>query len=84
MNPNIDENVSVEKVTACLKKMRNGTSQGHDGVFPELLKYAHEKVITLLPRFFNKILESGVVPDGWALSKYRPLYKKRDKKYPNN
>ena len=75
VNPNINKNFSVEEVTACLKKMRNGKSAGHDNVFPEFLKYAHEKVMTLLTRFFNKILESGVVPDDWALTIYRPLYK---------
>ena len=79
-NPKINKNFTVEGVTACLKKLRNGTSAGHDDVFPDFLKYAHEKVITLLTRFFNKILESGVVPDDWALSIYRPLYKQGDKK----
>ena len=74
----------MQEVTACLKKMRNGKSAGHDDVLPEFLKYAHEKVITLLTRFFNKILESGVVPDDWGLSIYRPLYKKGNKKDPNN
>ena len=48
------------------------------------MKDAHEKVITLPIRFSNKILESVVVPDDWALSIYRPLYKKGDKKDPNN
>ena len=84
MNPNINKNFSVEEVTACLKKMRNGKSAGHDDVFSEFLKYAHEKVITLPTRFFNKILKSGVVPDDWALPIHRPLYKKGDKKDPNN
>ena len=31
-----------------------------------------------------KILEKGVVPDDWALSIYRPRYKKRENKDPNN
>ena len=80
VNPNINENFSVDEVTTCLKKMRNGKSAGHDDVFPEFLKYAHEKVITLLTRFFNKIF----VSDDWALSIFRPLYRKGDKKDPNN
>ena len=74
----------MEEITVCLEKIRNGKSAGHDDVFSEFLKYAHEKVITLLTRFFNKISESGVVPDDWALSIYRPLYKKGDKKDQNN
>ena len=64
--------------------MRNTKSDGHDDVFPDCLEHAHENVITLLTRFFNKILESGVVPGDWAISMYRPLYKKGDKKDQNN
>ena len=49
--------------------MRNGKSAGHDYVlFPEFLKKSFEKVITLLTRFFNRVLESGAVPDDWTLS----------------
>ena len=66
VNPNTIENCSVEEVTACLKKMQNGKSAGHDDVFSEF-----------------EVLESGVVPLDWALSIYRPLYKKANKKEPN-
>ena len=58
--------------------MRNVESTGHDDVFPDFLNNVHEKVITLLRRFFNKT-KSGVVPNDWALS-----IKKETKKDPNN
>ena len=41
-NPNNNKNSSVEEVTACLMKLRNGKSAGLDDVFPEFLKFAHE------------------------------------------
>ena len=84
VNPSINKTFSVEELTACLKKMRNSKSDGHDDVFPECLKHAHENMITLLTRFFIKILERGVAPGDGAISIYRPLYKKGDKKDQNN
>ena len=84
VNFNIIKSYSVEEVTACLKKMQNGKSTGHDDVFPDFFMYAHENVTTLPPRFFKKILESDFVPQGWALSIYRPFCEKGDKKDQNN
>ena len=37
VNPIINKNFSVEEVAACLKKMRNGKSTGHDDVFQSFL-----------------------------------------------
>ena len=74
----------MEEFTACLMKMWNNKSAGHDDVFPEILKKGHESLITLQTRFLNKILESGDVPDDWTLSIYRILYMNGDKINPNN
>ena len=74
----------MEEFTACLKKMWNSKSAGHDDVFPEFLKKVNESLFTLQTRMLSKILESGDVPNDWTLSIYRILYMKGDKKDPNN
>ena len=57
---NIYENFSHVYVISCLRKIQNGKSAGHDDVFPEFLKYAQEYLITLITRFFKKILGVGL------------------------
>ena len=57
---NIYENFSQVYVISCLRKIQNGKSAGHEDVFPEFLKYAHEYLNTLITRFFKEILEVGL------------------------
>ena len=77
---NINKSFSVDEICCCLKKIKNGKSAGHDDIFPEFLKYAPEKLVVVITKFFNAILDRGEVPDDWALSVYCPIYKKGDRK----
>ena len=82
-NSNLNKTISLDEVKCSLKKIRNRESAGHDDVFPEFLKYANDAIVNLPTFFFNKVLVSGVVPDDWGLSIYRPLHKKGDRWNPN-
>ena len=84
VNENINYSFSIDEIKRCLKKIKNGKSAGHDDIFPEFLKYAPEKLIVVITKFFNAILERGEVPDDWALSVYCPIFKKGDRKDVNN
>ena len=71
----------MKQFTACLQKMRNSNLAGHDDVFPEILKYAPKSVNIMLTGYFEKIIESGLVPDVWAFAIGRAVYKKGEKKF---
>ena len=61
VNVNVNNSFSVDEVCCCLKKM-NGKSAGHDDIFPEFLKYTPEKLVVVITKFFNVILDRGEVP----------------------
>ena len=53
VNVTINKSFSVDEICCCLKKIKNGKSAGHDDIFPEFLKYAPEKLVVLITKFFN-------------------------------
>ena len=83
VNVTINKSFSVDEICCCLKKIKNGKSAGHD-IFPEFLKYAPEKLVVVITKFFNAILDRREVPDDWELSVYCPIFKKVDRKDINN
>ena len=85
VNVTINKSFSVDEICCCLKKKtKNGKSAGHDDIFPEFLKYAPQKLVVVITKFFNAILDRGGVPDDCALSVYCPIFKKGDRKDINN
>ena len=45
-----------------IKKMKDNTSHGVDGIPPKLLKEIVEQISTQLAKWFNLSLEEGIVP----------------------
>ena len=83
-NDDINKMFTELEVQNCLRKIKNGKSAGLDNVFPEFIKYIPDSLTKIITLFFNKILDTGEVPDDWAVSVYQPIYKKGDKTNPNN
>ena len=63
--------ISCEDVENQIKKLKPGKAAGPDSLKPELYKYLVEnpRVISTLAKIFNKILETGSIPDDWKTSK---------------
>ena len=69
--------------TYCYLK-NNGKSAGQYDIFPEFLKYAREKLVVVITKFFDAILARREVPDDWSLSAHCPIFKKVDINDMNN
>ena len=54
--------VTPEMIAKKIKKMKDNTSPGVDGIPPKLLKEIVEQISTPLAIFFNLSLEEGIVP----------------------
>ena len=74
----------MEELTESLKKTKNGKATGEDGINSELYKYTGEKFHIRLLNFFNNIYSQAYIPNKWRSSTVLPLYKKGDKRNPNN
>ena len=71
--PRIDR----DKVRAALKRMKCGKAVGPDDLPVEAWKCLGELAIEFLTRLFNKILESGKMPDEWRKSVLIPIFKNK-------
>jgi hypothetical protein len=69
--------ITKAEVENALHKMKIGKAVGPDGIPAEAWKAWGITSITWLTSLFNKILESGRMPDAWRSSTIVPIYKKK-------
>ena len=65
------------KLKKHISSLKNNKSPGVDNILNEFIKYCPEELIIVIVKFFNIILESGIVPTDWTIGIIKPLYKKR-------
>lgn len=83
-NNNEEAIISLEEVQEAIRRLKNRKSPGPDNIHNELLKYGGENLHEILTVMFNKILQEGKVPTEWKDSITVPIFKKGDKKTPDN
>ena len=76
-DPLLNNPINVEEVSQCAQSLKNGKASGPDGIRNEFLKNLPSDLISLLTDFFNKILDSGVIPKEWSLGMIMPLFKNK-------
>ena len=76
---------SVAELHAAVKKLKNNKAPGIDGIINESIYHTFEKLKHFWCILFNKILETGILPEEWLTGIIIPIYKnKGDKSDPNN
>ena len=55
-----------------------------DGLPPEIFKGFNSQLISFTTALFNKFLAQETYPDAWSTGIIKPIYKKGEKKNPNN
>ena len=76
--------VTPEMIPQKIKKMKDNTSPGVDGIPPNLLTEIVEQINTPLAKLFNLSLEEGIVPSEWKKANITPLFKKGSRNKPDN
>uniref|UniRef100_A0A914W1W0 Reverse transcriptase domain-containing protein n=1 Tax=Plectus sambesii TaxID=2011161 RepID=A0A914W1W0_9BILA len=69
--------ITKAEVNLALWRMKNGKAVGPDGIPTEAWKACGNTGVTWLTVLFNRILESGKMPDAWRSSTITPIYKKK-------
>jgi hypothetical protein len=67
--------ISQEEVNKALNRLKSGKSPGDDLIRNEYLKNSSHDLSVLYCKLFNKVLDTGVVPDEWTVGLILPLYK---------
>ena len=60
-----------------IKKLKNGKACGFDMILNEFLKNSPTEMVTLLCKYFNTILTTGIIPDDWYIGVIIPIYKNK-------
>ena len=81
----LDIAITPDEVMKAIKNLKNNKSCGLDNIINEYIKSSTELLLPIYVRLFNKILNSGIIPDPWLTGKIVPIYKnKGDSKNPEN
>ena len=68
-----------------VRTLKNKKSSVNDLVLNEFLKYSPPKIIDMIVRLFNVILDTGISTEQWSVGIIKPLYKNTGAKdNPNN
>lgn len=65
------------EIAGIMKNLKNNKAHGTDSIPNEFLKNCPDSILELLTKFFNLVLDSGIVPEDWCLGLIKPLYKNK-------
>ena len=76
--------ITESEVSNCIDKLKTNKSPGPDTISPRVLKEAKNEFTKPLTTFFNKSLQSGIIPEEWKLANVTPIFKKGNKSQASN
>ena len=76
-DPDLNKSFTTQEITKAIKKFKSRKSSGIDQIINEFFKHSPDKLIPVYAKLFNIILSTGIVPDDWAISIIRPIYKNK-------
>ena len=77
-------NINREDLQKKLTSLNPNESPGPDRLHPRILKELHSVLDKPLAILDQNILKHGKIPDGWRHATVTAIFKKRDKRKPNN
>ena len=63
-----------------VKTLKNNKAAGIDGILNEFIKHTIDLLIPLYIKLFNKILDTGDIPEDWLAGLIIPIYKNKGSK----
>lgn len=82
--PLVDVEINESKVMTVINPLNPSKSQGPDQLHPCLLKETKHQLITPLTMLFMKSIEEAVIPESWKQANVSAIFKKGDRKKPEN
>ena len=77
-NEYLNSQITTEEILTCIKRLKNGKSPSYqDNILNEHIKETKDTVLPLYCKLFNKILDSGHLPQIWLEGSIIPIYKNK-------
>ena len=77
VNEAINKSITEDEIIKHISSLKNNKCPGIDNILNEFLKYCPEELIPVIVKFFNIVLDSGIIPDDWITGIIKPLYKNK-------
>ena len=77
INEEINQPISQEEILKATKNLKNNKSPGSDNILNEHIKNTIHVFLPIYLQLFNLILDTGIVPESWALGDILPIYKNK-------
>lgn len=78
-NELLNSHITCEEIRKSINNLKNGKSPGGDNILNEYLKSTKEILLPVYEALFNKIFDSGILPDAWLEGSITPIYKNKGK-----
>ena len=73
----LDEPITENEVLKAITKLKNDKAAGYDNIVNEYIKSTKHILCKLYVKLFNRILDTGHLPDEWLIGVIIPLYKNK-------
>ena len=74
-NSDMNRPFTGEEVTKAIKDLKSNKAPGIDKIINEYIKATIGQMLPIYVYLFNKILDTGEIPQEWLIGKIMPLYK---------
>lgn len=71
----LNATITEEEVLCAIKSLKNRKAVGIDEVRIEFIKHSSPQHIGIFCKLFNKVLDTGIVPEQWVQGIIIPIYK---------
>ena len=76
-NEYINNPFSLDEVKKQCNKLKNNKACGVDFILNEFIKNSTPDFLILLTKYFNIILDTGIIPTEWCMGMIQPIFKKK-------
>ena len=84
-NLTLNEEIRDDEILKVIKTLKPGKAPGDDGISNDFLKSTVNLFLPVYRYLFNKIIDTGIIPECWKMGLIIPLYKnKGDRADPDN
>ena len=84
-NEILNSEILEQEILQCVRSLKNGKAAGDDKIINEYIKTTVHIFMPIYLKLFNKVLNSGCIPDEWLQGIIKPVFKnKGDAEKPEN
>ena len=76
----VNNEISVEEIDKCIRKLKSGKASGLDNVSNEYIKATCDLLMPFYHKLFNVVFDTGVIPESWLIGSIVPIFKNKGEK----